>query len=136
MSGTNDGLVKLWHWGSVDALSSIKQQEKSSSPAKITKLQFNLHGNKFGVADMDGYLHLYQLLGCSFKSYLTLRCHKVINDFLFVDSSSLFLTIGTLNDSYIVSLWDTLMPSNKSLIKSIYIDYLEKIKFLIKFFII
>ncbi len=67
---------------------------------------------------MDGYLHLYQLLGCSFKSYLTLRCHKVINDFLFIDSSSLLLTIGTSNDSYVISLWDTLMPSNKSLIKS------------------
>ena len=110
-------MVKLWHWGSSDALSSYKQTEKSYS-AKITKLLFNVHGNKFGVSDMDGYLHLYQLLGCSFKSYLTLRCHKVINDFLFIDSSSLLLTIGTSNDSYVISLWDTLMPSSKSLIKS------------------
>ena len=51
----------------------------------------------------------------------TLRCHKVINDFLFIDSSSLLLTIGTSNDSYVISLWDTLMPSNKSLIKSKFI---------------
>jgi len=67
---------------------------------------------------MYGFLHLYQLLGCSFRSYMTLRCHKVINDFLFIDSSSILLTIGTSQDSYIVSLWDTLLPSNKSLIKS------------------
>lgn len=79
---------------------------------------FNSHGNKFGVSDMDGYLHLYQLLGCSFKPYLTMRCHKVINDFIFVESSSVLLTIGTVNDSFVISLWDTLMPSNKSLIKS------------------
>ena len=59
----------MWHWGSNDALSSYKQVEKSTS-AKITKLLFNNHGNKFGVSDMDGYLHLYQLLGCSFKSYM------------------------------------------------------------------
>lgn len=117
LSGTNEGVVKLWHWGSSDALSSYKQVEKSYS-AKITKLLFNVHGNKFGVSDMDGYLHLYQLLGCSFRSYLTLRCHKVINDFLFIDSSSLLLTIGSSNDSYVISLWDTLMPPSKSLIKS------------------
>jgi WD40 repeat protein len=47
-----------------------------------------------------------------------LRCHKVINDFLFIDSSSILLTAGTSNDSYVVSLWDTLLPSNKCLIKS------------------
>ncbi len=117
MSGTNESVVKLWHWGSQDPLSSFKQSEKSSS-SKITKLLFNMHGNKFGVSDMDGYLHLYQLLGCSFKSYLTLRCHKIINDFLFIDSSSILLTIGTSNDSYVLSLWDTLLPPHKSLIKS------------------
>ncbi len=71
LSGTNEGVVKLWHWGSNDALSSYKQVEKSAS-AKITKLLFNNHGNKFGVSDMDGYLHLYQLLGCSFKSYMVI----------------------------------------------------------------
>lgn len=144
LSGTNESVVKLWHWGSSDALSSFKQVEKGSS-AKITKLQFNSQGNKFGVSDVDGYLHLYQLLGCSFKAYLvisyhildfnwilhflfikltnfsnfkTLKCYQIINDFLFIDSSSTLLTIGTSNDSYVVSLWDTLLPSNKSLIKS------------------
>ena len=45
LSGTNEGVVKLWHWGSNDALSSYKQVEKSAS-AKITKLLFNNHGNK------------------------------------------------------------------------------------------
>lgn len=69
LSGTNESVVKLWHWGSNDALSTFKQIEKGSS-AKITKLQFNSQGNKFGVSDIDGYLHLYQLLGCSFKAYL------------------------------------------------------------------
>lgn len=69
LSGSNDSVVKLWHWGSNDALSSFKQVEKGAS-AKITKLQFNSQGNKFGVSDVDGYLHLYQLLGCSFKAYL------------------------------------------------------------------
>ncbi|CAF0710194.1 unnamed protein product [Brachionus calyciflorus] len=117
LSGTSDSVVKLWHWGSTDPLSTIKQQEKTSS-AKITQILFNSHGNKFGISDVDGYLHLYQLLGCSFKPYLTLRCHKNINDFLFVESSSILLTAGTVSDSYVVSLWDTLMPSNKTLIKS------------------
>jgi hypothetical protein len=45
LSGTSDGVVKLWHWGSNDALSSYKQSEKSTS-AKITKILFNVHGNK------------------------------------------------------------------------------------------
>jgi hypothetical protein len=68
LSGTNESVVRLWHWGSNDPLSSFKQSDKSS--AKITKLMFNTHGNKFGVSDMDGLINLYQLLGCSFKSYL------------------------------------------------------------------
>ena len=45
LSGTNEGIVKLWHWGSNEPLSSCKQGDKSYS-AKITKLQFNTHGNK------------------------------------------------------------------------------------------
>jgi hypothetical protein len=45
ISGTNDSVVKLWHWGSTDALSSFKQTEKNSA-AKITKLLFNNYGNK------------------------------------------------------------------------------------------
>ena len=69
MSGTNEGVVKLWHWGSNEPLSTCKQGDKSVS-AKISKIQFNTHGNKFGVGDVEGYLHLYQLLGCSFKSYM------------------------------------------------------------------
>lgn len=76
LSGTNESVVKLWHWGSSDALSSFKQTEKGSS-AKITKLQFNSQGNKFGVSDVDGYLHLYQLLGCSFKAYLVHNTFKL-----------------------------------------------------------
>ena len=52
------------------------------------------------------------------KSKQTLRCHKVINDFLFVDSSSILLTVGTSNDSFSLSFWDTLLPPSKSLIKS------------------
>lgn len=75
LSGTNESVVKLWHWGSNDALSSFKQVEKSSVSAKITKLQFNSQGNKFGVSDVDGYLHLYQLLGCSFKAYLVSKAY-------------------------------------------------------------
>ncbi len=82
MSGTNEGVVKLWHWGSNDALSSYKQVEKSTS-AKITKLLFNNHGNKFGVSDMDGYLHLYQLLGCSFKSWKNSEKSPQFNQIVF-----------------------------------------------------
>ena len=47
-----------------------------------------------------------------------MRCHKVINDFLFIDSSSIILTAGTSNDSYVVSLWDTLLPASKCMIKT------------------
>lgn len=45
LSGTSEGVIKLWHWGSMDPLSSYKQSDKSVS-SKITKLQFNTHGNK------------------------------------------------------------------------------------------
>ncbi len=45
MSGSNEGVVKLWHWGSNEPLSTYKQGDKSVS-AKISKIQFNTHGNK------------------------------------------------------------------------------------------
>lgn len=38
-----------------------------------------------------------------------------MNDFTFVDSSSLLFTVGVYNDAYEVSLWDTLMPPSKAL---------------------
>ena len=68
------------------------------------------------MAEVSEWFRLTFLLFISFLK--TLRCHKVINDFLFLDSSSLLLTIGTSNDSYVLSIWDTLLPANKALIKS------------------
>ena len=35
-----------------------------------------------------------------------------------MDSSSILLTVGTSNDSYVVSIWDTLLPASKCLIKT------------------
>jgi hypothetical protein len=67
LSGTNEGVVKLWHWGSNEPLSTCKQGDKSVS-AKISKIQFNTHGNKvffYFVVDLSfQFLFVFFLVWC------------------------------------------------------------------------
>lgn len=49
----------MWEWGHPSAVCSPRPP---GTYAKVTRVRFSQHGNKFGVADSDGNLSLWQ--GC------------------------------------------------------------------------
>ncbi|GFY48442.1 dmX-like protein 2 [Trichonephila inaurata madagascariensis] len=118
LSGSQDGSVSLWEWNHTQPISSPRQ---GGTFAKVTRILFNLQGNKFGVTDGDGIISLWQvgLQSVSNRPFFSTQCHsKQANDFTFLSSSSLIATAGQSTDNRNVCLWDTLLPQGKSLIAS------------------
>lgn len=57
LTGSQDGSVQMWEWGHTQAVTVARP---SGTFAKVTRVRFSQHGNKFGVADGDGNLSLFQ----------------------------------------------------------------------------
>ncbi|PSN54280.1 DmX-like protein 2 [Blattella germanica] len=111
-----DGSVQMWEWGHVQAVSVPRPP---GTFAKVTRVRFSEHGNKFGVADGDGNLSLWQvgLASNSSRPFFTYQCHnKVTSDFVFLGSCSMVATAGHSSESKNVALWDSLLPQKKALI--------------------
>ncbi|CAH1797131.1 unnamed protein product [Owenia fusiformis] len=118
LTGGTDGSVKLYEWGHDQCISTAREP---GTQAKVTKILFNAQGNKFGVAEGEGSLCLWQVgLGVNMsKPFMKLKCHtKTTYDFTFVGSSSLLATAGASTDNKNVCLWDTLMSPKNSLVHS------------------
>ncbi|XP_076665130.1 rabconnectin-3 alpha isoform X3 [Andrena cerasifolii] len=117
LTGSQDGSVSLWEWGHQTAVATPRQP---GTFAKVTRVRFSQHGNKFGVADSDGHLSLFQVAcreGTS-RPFFNYQCHsKVTADFVFLGACSLIATAGHGSEGRNVALWDTLLPQNKSLIQ-------------------
>ncbi|XP_026671187.1 dmX-like protein 2 isoform X4 [Ceratina calcarata] len=117
LTGSQDGSVSLWEWGHQTAVATPRP---SGTFAKVTRVRFSHHGNKFGVADSDGHLSLFQV-ACregTARPFFNYQCHsKVTADFVFLGACSLIATAGHGSEGRNVALWDTLLPQNKSLIQ-------------------
>ncbi|XP_055296544.1 dmX-like protein 2 isoform X5 [Sitodiplosis mosellana] len=118
LTGGQDGSVQMWEWGHQQVVCTPRPP---GTFAKVTRCRFSQHGNKFGIADGDGNLSLWQasLASQSNRSFFTYQCHnKGISDFVFLGSCSLVATAGHSSESKNVGLWDTLLPQKKSLVAS------------------
>uniref|UniRef100_A0A1B6DAH6 Uncharacterized protein n=2 Tax=Clastoptera arizonana TaxID=38151 RepID=A0A1B6DAH6_9HEMI len=116
LTGSQDGSVQMWEWGHNQAVTMARP---SGTFAKVTRVRFSQHGNKFGVADGDGNLSLFQvgMATSNSRSFFTNQCHsKITSDFVFLGSCSLVATAGHSSESKNVVMWDTLLPQNKSAI--------------------
>ncbi|KAK0178125.1 hypothetical protein PV328_002103 [Microctonus aethiopoides] len=117
LTGSQDGSVSLWEWGHQTAVATPRP---SGTFAKVTRVRFSQHGNKFGVADSDGHLSLFQV-ACregTARPFFNYQCHsKVTSDFVFLGACSLVATAGHGSEGRNVALWDTLLPQNKSLVQ-------------------
>ncbi|XP_012281901.1 dmX-like protein 2 isoform X2 [Orussus abietinus] len=117
LTGSQDGSVSLWEWGHQTAVATPRP---SGTFAKVTRVRFSQHGNKFGVADSDGHLSLFQV-ACregTARPFFNYQCHsKVTADFVFLGACSLVATAGHGSEGRNVALWDTLLPQNKSLVQ-------------------
>lgn len=58
LTGSQDGSVQLWEWGHAQP---VAVPRPPGTYAKVTRVRFSQHGNKFGVADSDGHLSLWQV---------------------------------------------------------------------------
>jgi WD40 repeat protein len=113
-SSTTDVEVDLYQFGQPEEL----VRYTAASEGKLTKCHFDPYGAKFGGADSRGDLHIWKFDASvsSMKPCLTLsQCHHgAINDFSFLNSSSIIATAGMSSSSMNVSIWDTLMPPEKA----------------------
>ena len=72
MSGSQDGSIRMWEWSHGQAVQNVRPAGVFS---KVNRLRFNQQGNKFGVADGDGNVVLWQAANAFqsfFVSYATL----------------------------------------------------------------
>ncbi|XP_050532464.1 dmX-like protein 2 isoform X5 [Daktulosphaira vitifoliae] len=116
LTGSQDGSVHIWEWGHPQ---TVAEPRAAGTFAKVTRVRFSQHGNKFGVADGDGNLSLFNvgLTSSNYRPFYTFQCHsKVTSDFVFLGSCSLIATTGHSSENRNVALWDTLLPHKKSLV--------------------
>ncbi|KAJ8919060.1 hypothetical protein NQ315_016967 [Exocentrus adspersus] len=134
LTGGQDGSVHLWEWGHQQP---VAVPRPPGTYAKVTRVRFSQHGNKFGVADSDGNLSLFQvgLSANATRPFFTLQCHnKGISDFVFLGSCSLLATgrprlylhyfcgvnnlivAGHSSESKNVCIWDSILPHGKALV--------------------
>ncbi|XP_058830024.1 dmX-like protein 2 isoform X2 [Topomyia yanbarensis] len=118
LTGGQDGSVQMWEWGHQQVVCTPRPP---GTFAKVTRCRFSQHGNKFGIADGDGNLSLWQvgLASQSNRPFFTYQCHnKGITDFVFLGSCSLVATAGHSSESKNVAIWDTLLPQKKALVSA------------------
>ncbi|XP_055700241.1 dmX-like protein 2 isoform X2 [Phlebotomus papatasi] len=118
LTGGQDGSVQMWEWGHQQVVCTPRPP---GTFAKVTRCRFSQHGNKFGIADGDGNLSLWQvgLASQCNRPFFTMQCHnKGITDFVFLGSCSLVATTGHSSENKNVGLWDTLLPQKKALVAS------------------
>lgn len=58
LTGSQDGSVHIWEWGHPH---TVAEPRAAGTFAKVTRVRFSQHGNKFGVADGDGNLSLFNV---------------------------------------------------------------------------
>ncbi|KAF5272292.1 hypothetical protein FQR65_LT04949 [Abscondita terminalis] len=116
LTGGQDGSVQLWEWRHTQP---VAVPRPPGTYAKVTRVRFSQHGNKFGVADSDGNLSLWQvgLTANATRPFFTHQCHsKGISDFVFLGSCSLLATAGHSSESKNVCIWDSILPHGKSMV--------------------
>lgn len=89
LTGGQDGSVQMWEWGHQQVVCTPRPP---GTFAKVTRCRFAQHGNKFGIADGDGNLSLWQAglasqnnrpFFVSAASELVRRCKNIKFVFLF-----------------------------------------------------
>ncbi|KAK6643958.1 hypothetical protein RUM43_000223 [Polyplax serrata] len=116
LTGSQDGSVQMWEWGHTQPVATPRS---AGTFAKVTRVRFSQHGNKFGVADGDGKLSLFQvgLSSNENRSFFSYQCHnKVTTDFVFLGSCSMVATAGHSSESKNVAIWDSLLPKKKAMV--------------------
>uniref|UniRef100_A0A914EHD8 Uncharacterized protein n=1 Tax=Acrobeloides nanus TaxID=290746 RepID=A0A914EHD8_9BILA len=119
VSGASDGSIYLWEWGAEQPVFTARA---AGQYAKVNKLTFSHHGNKFAAVDGDGLLCIWNATQSAVhrKPFFSQKCHtKMASDVKFLgQASTLLVTAGNSSGDQNVILWDTLMPQAKVVVHS------------------
>ena len=109
LTGGQDGSVQMWEWGHQQVVCTPRPP---GTFAKVTRCRFSQHGNKFGIADGDGNLSLWQasLASQSNRSFFVsfdcnvneIRSNKILNIFMTLHCRRIN---ATTKESRISSFW-------------------------------
>lgn len=113
LSANASGSVNLWQFNMNQPLAHYK----GGSRHKCNRVRFNWNGSRFGAVDSEGILEIWRFDSDedSTAPYFAKQCHKKsANDLVFVNSGSVLAVCGESAESKNVSLWDTLLPPNRS----------------------
>jgi hypothetical protein len=110
-SSTTGGRKKLF--GMHD--SDVKRSHRLGlSDVTIHRVRYNATGDKFGAVDSSGLLRLWS--SSVAEPFCSLVCNsRASTDLTFLDGSTTVLTAG-LGTKMSMCIWDTLLPSNSSLV--------------------
>jgi len=78
LTGSQDGSVHIWEWGHPQ---TVAEPRAAGTFAKVTRVRFSQHGNKFGVADGDGNLSLFNV-GLTSSNYRPF--YVSINEWIYI----------------------------------------------------
>ena len=70
VSGCQDGSVRMWEWSHGQAVQNVRP---AGVFAKVNRLRFTQQGNKFGVADGDGNVVLWQSANAAQSFFVSIR---------------------------------------------------------------
>ncbi|KAI2806393.1 DmX-like protein 1 [Blomia tropicalis] len=106
LSGGQDGSVNLWEWNHQTPISAPRA---AGTFAKVTRVQFNQQGNKFGVADTDGNLSLWQVSATHNKPFFCMissfACHENgASSIMYAPLNQLLLTGGKKGEIFIFDM--------------------------------
>ncbi|KAI8910438.1 RAVE protein 1 C terminal-domain-containing protein [Gorgonomyces haynaldii] len=117
-TGTSEVSVQLFQFGEFREL----VEYSALSDGSLTRMHFDPFGVQFGAGDTRGSLHLFRFDAqqSSRKPHLSIKAYTTsgINDFTFVNSSTILGTAGIAVNKMNVSIFDTLLPPHQMKIKS------------------
>lgn len=91
MTGSQDGSVHIWEWGHPQ---TVAEPRAAGTFAKVTRVRFSQHGNKFGVADGDGNLSLFNV-GLTSSNYRPFYVSIIQYHYLGILNSKFFIATIT-----------------------------------------
>jgi hypothetical protein len=112
-----DVAVQLYQYGQENILNSYFTE----SDGRLTGCHFDSYCARFGASDSRGSIFLWKFDTdpSSMKPASIIEsCHKgPVNEFCFLNSSSIIATAGMSSTTMNIGIWDTLLPKRK--VKSI-----------------
>lgn len=104
LTGGQDGSVQLWEWGHQQVVCTPRPP---GTFAKVTRCRFSHQGNKFGIADGDGNLSLWQAGIATQTNRSFFVCIFFLPSMIFLENLYSFRIINAITKSFpILCFWD------------------------------